>query len=70
MAWRLAIGIVLGLAVALIGDTAVRGEFMAGRGAVILPAIALLVIVVGLLAAAEPLRRALRVPPTEALQSE
>jgi ABC-type lipoprotein release transport system permease subunit len=43
---------------------------MAGRGAVILPAVALLVIVVGLLAAWEPLRRALHVPPSEALQAE
>jgi predicted permease len=70
VAWRMAIGIVLGLVVAWLGDATVRGEFMAGRGAVILPAVALLVIVVGLLAAWEPLRRALHVPPTEALQAE
>jgi len=70
VAWRMAIGIVLGLVVAWLGDAAVRGEFMAGRGAVILPVVVLLVIVVGLLAAWEPLRRALHVPPTEALQAE
>jgi putative ABC transport system permease protein len=70
VAWRLVIGIGLGLIVAWVGDASVRGEFMAGRGAVILPAVALLVVVVGLLAAWEPLRRALRVPPTEALQAE
>lgn len=70
VAWRMAIGIAIGIVVAMLADTAVRGEFMAGRGAVILPGIALLIIVVGLLAAGEPLRRALRVPPTEALQAE
>ena len=70
VAVRLAIGIALGLALAWIGDAGVRGEFMAGRGAMILPAVTLLVLVVGLLAAWDPLRRALRVQPTEALQAE
>ncbi|MBW3554809.1 MAG: hypothetical protein KY466_14955 [Gemmatimonadetes bacterium] len=41
VAWRLAIGIAVGLVVAWLADAAVRGEFMAGRGAVILPAVAL-----------------------------
>ena len=44
------------------------GELRHGSGTVVVPAVALVTIVVGLAAAAGPARRGLRVQPTEALR--
>lgn len=66
---QLAIGIVLGLlpwAVFALSD----GELLAGRAAVLLPAVAAFMLIVGLLAAIGPARRGLRVQPTEALKAD
>ncbi len=41
-----------------------------GRGAVILPLVALVMAAVGVLAAWGPARQGLRIPPTEALREE
>jgi ABC-type antimicrobial peptide transport system permease subunit len=49
---------------------AAGGELMAGTGLLLVPATAAFMLVVGLLAAAGPARRGLRVDPTEALRAE
>jgi hypothetical protein len=46
------------------------GELMKGNGAVVLPMVAALMIVVGLLAALGPARRGLRIHPIEALREQ
>lgn len=43
---------------------------LGGRAPLILPAVAVLMAVVSVLAASAPARRSLAVPPTEALRSE
>jgi putative ABC transport system permease protein len=66
---QLALGAGLGLTVALVGDQLSGGELMEDAGLLLVPATAAFMLVVGLLAAAGPLRRGLRVQPTEALRS-
>jgi putative ABC transport system permease protein len=65
---QLAMGAVLGMAAAEALDVATRGELMQGHGAVVLPIVALLLMLIGLLAALGPARRGMRVAPTEALR--
>jgi putative ABC transport system permease protein len=61
-------GVLLGLAVAALVDWGFTdGELLRGQGIVLVPAAGLLMVTVGLLAAAGPARRALRIQPTEAL---
>ena len=67
---QLAIGVGLGLAAAVALDWAAGGELMVGTGLMLVPATAAFMLVVGLLAAAGPARRGLRVQPTEALRAE
>ena len=67
---QLAIGIALGLIAAGSLDFVAEGDALAGRSAILLPAVALLMLIVGLLAALGPARRGLRIQPTEALKSE
>jgi putative ABC transport system permease protein len=67
---QLALGVGVGLTVALAGDQLSRGELMEGAGLLLAPATAAFMLIVGLLAAAGPLRRGLRVQPTEALRAE
>ena len=67
---QLTIGAVLGVVVAALLEVATEGGLMQGNGAVVLPLVAVLMIAVGLLAAAGPARRGLRVQPTEALRQE
>jgi predicted permease len=69
-AGQLAIGVVLGAALAIVLDRLTRGELLAGAATVILPAIAALVMAVGLVATLGPARRGLRIQPTEALKEE
>ena len=68
-AWQLALGVAVGLGLALVFDRVSGGEMMAGKGVVLVPGVAAFMIVVGLLAAAGPARRGLAVQPTEALRS-
>ena len=67
---QIAIGIVVGIGVMALLDTATEGEMLGGRSAFLLPAVAVLMSVVGLLAAVGPARRALRIQPTEALRAD
>jgi predicted permease len=68
--WQLALGVGVGLTMAIGLDLAAGGQLMDGTGVLIVPATAAFMVVVGLLAAAGPARRGLRVQPTEALRSE
>ena len=67
---QLALGVGVGLALTLVLDRLSGGSVLAGRGPVLVPATAALMLVVGLLAAAGPARRGLSVQPTEALRAE
>ena len=67
---QIAIGVGVGLAVALLADRASGGVLMSGTNLVLVPAAGSFAILVGLLAAAGPARRALRVEPTEAIRAE
>jgi predicted permease len=68
--WQLAAGAALGAAIAALLEIATEGGLMKGHGAVVLPIVALMIVIVGLLAAAGPARNGLRVHPTEALRQE
>jgi ABC-type antimicrobial peptide transport system permease subunit len=46
------------------------GDLMEGNGTVVLPIVAVLMTLVGLLAALGPARRGLRIYPTEALREQ
>jgi ABC-type antimicrobial peptide transport system permease subunit len=51
-------------------DRLAGGELMNGIGFLLVPATAAFMLLVGLIAAAGPARRGLRVQPTEALRAE
>jgi predicted permease len=67
---QLAIGVGVGLTIAVALDTFTGGEMMGGTGLLLVPATAAFMLAVGLLAATGPARRGLRVQPTEALRAE
>ena len=67
---QLAIGLAVGVAAAGLLDVSTGGEMMGGAGMVLLPAVAVIMSVVGLLAAFGPARRGLRIQPMEALREE
>lgn len=67
---QIAVGIVVGCALAGLLDRALDGGWTGGRGLLALAAVAALMTAVGLLAALGPARRALRISPTEALKAE
>ncbi len=69
-AGQLALGLAAGVAAATLLEALTGGGLMRGRGAVILPALAAVMAVVGLLAALGPARRGLRIQPTEALRAD
>jgi len=54
----------------VVADRLTGGELMFRTGPLIIPATALFMVVVGLIAAAGPARHGLRIQPTEALRSE
>ena len=67
---QLALGVGLGLTMAIGLDVAAGGMLMDGTGLLVVPATAVFMLAVGLLAAAGPARRGLSVQPTEALRAE
>ena len=68
--WQLGLGVAIGLLVALMLERYSAGEMMGGRALVVVPGIAVFMVIVGLIAAAGPARRGLRVQPTEALRGD
>jgi len=67
---QMAAGAALGVAIAALLEFATKGGLMNGNGEIVLPLVGLVMIAVGLLAAAGPARAGLRVHPTEALRQE
>lgn len=67
---QIGFGVGLGITVAAILNWSSGGDFIGGVGTVVLPGVAGLMIVVGLIAAIGPARRGLRVEPSEALRAE
>jgi hypothetical protein len=67
---QLALGVGIGLTVALAGDQLSGNALMDGSGWLLIPATAAFMLVVGFLAASGPVRRGLRVDPTQTLRAE
>jgi putative ABC transport system permease protein len=67
---QLAVGIAVGMVAAALLERLTEGGLMGGKGAILLPLVAALMMAVGLLAALGPARRGLRVQPTEALREQ
>ena len=67
---QLAIGVGLGLTMAVGIDLAAGGALMDGGGLLLVPGTAAFMLVVGLISAFGPARRGLRVQPTEALRAD
>jgi putative ABC transport system permease protein len=63
---QVSIGAFVGIAVAFLLDTATQGETLGGNRAIILPAIAVFMTIVGVAAAYGPARHGLRIHPTKA----
>jgi len=68
--WQMAAGAALGIVIAVLLEYATDGGLMKGNGGIVLPIITVVMLGVGLLAAAGPARAGLRVHPTEALRQE
>jgi ABC-type antimicrobial peptide transport system permease subunit len=67
--WQIAAGVVVGVAAALVLHRSLNVEGLGGWHIPgILPAAAVFIMIIGLLSAAGPARRAVRVNPTEALR--
>ena len=67
---QLIIGVAAGVAAALVLDRLMWGEILRGQGAILLPLVSALMVTVGLIAAAGPARRGLRIEPIEALREQ
>ena len=67
---QLALGAAVGMLGAFALEQVLEGEMFQGRGAIILPAVALVMTTVGVLAAIGPARQGLSIQPTEALREE
>jgi putative ABC transport system permease protein len=67
---QIAVGVVIGVGVALLLDAAEDGEALRGRAVLLLSSTAAVMSAVGLFAALGPARRGLRIEPAEALKSE
>ena len=68
--WQLSLGAALGVVVAMLLEFATNGGLMKGHGALVLPMIAVIMMLVGLAATIGPARNGLRVQPTDALRQE
>jgi hypothetical protein len=67
---QLAIGAAAGMLASIGLEQLLDGEMLQGRGAILLPIVAVFMTTVGLLAAIGPARRGLGIQPTEALRDE
>lgn len=67
---QLGLGVLVGIGAAALLDRATGGELLGGTGAALLPAVVLLMLGIGLLAALGPALRGLRVQPVEALRAD
>ena len=67
---QLAAGAAFGAFLVVLFERSSGGAIMRGHAAVVLPAVALVMVAVGFLAALGPTRRSLRIEPTEALREE
>jgi putative ABC transport system permease protein len=70
VAVQVGMGVILGALGAMVIAPANEGVVLAGRLAIITPAIAATMVLVGVVAAYGPARRSLRIQPTEALRAE
>jgi putative ABC transport system permease protein len=69
-ATQIGAGVVVGVGAAAAIERVTGGGLVSGRGAVLLPGIAVIMTIVGLLAALGPARRGLGIQPTEALKGD
>jgi putative ABC transport system permease protein len=69
-AMQIAAGVVVGVAIGVLVEIATGGGLVQGRGRVLFPGLALLMALVGLIAALGPARRGLRIQPKEALRAD
>lgn len=69
-ALQVGVGVVVGIAAAVLIDALTGGELMGGRAGILLPAFGGIMALVALLAALGPARRGLRIEPTEALRAD
>jgi ABC-type antimicrobial peptide transport system permease subunit len=67
---QIAAGAAVGTALGAGLQKAAGGSPMGGNGAIVVPAVALVIASVGFLAALGPARRSLRIQPTEALREQ
>ena len=67
---QIAVGILIGTAIAAFLDDRINGGWTGRRPQVVLPGVIALMIVVGLITGIGPARRALGIQPTEALRAE
>jgi ABC-type antimicrobial peptide transport system permease subunit len=67
---QLGIGVGLGIIAALVLDQLMWGEILLGHGEYLLPGVSALMVAIGLAAAIGPVRRGLRIQPTEALREQ
>jgi ABC-type antimicrobial peptide transport system permease subunit len=65
---QLSLGVAAGLMTAGLLESLTDGGLMDGKGAVVVPAVSALMMLVGLLACIVPARRSLSIQPTEALR--
>ncbi len=70
VAAQVGMGVALGALGAMVIAPASEDAVLAGRLAIVTPAIALIMVLVGVIAAYGPARRSLRIQPTEALRAE
>jgi len=70
MAVQVGLGVVLGALGAIVIAPLSDDVVLAARLSMVTPAIALIMVVVGVVAACGPARRSLRIPPTEAARAE
>jgi ABC-type antimicrobial peptide transport system permease subunit len=66
VAVQVAVGVALGIVVAIAIAPSIEGAALAARLAIVTPAVAVIMVLVGVAAAYAPARRSLRIQPTEA----